>query len=210
MGTEFTTSNAANQLEMWQAETFDVELIDKELSLGQKLGMTTFRIFLHDLAYSQDPSGFKNRMNTVLSILDKYGLNAMFVFFAGGPVGSPKIGKQPKPLPAICNSVYLATPSGHDRTNQQAWPTLETYIKDVVGTFANDTRVLAWDMWNEPNNEPSATNILLPMVFDWARSVNPIQPLTTPLWRNEYIGNDRYTVIEQLQINSSDVISFHK
>jgi hypothetical protein len=104
MGTEFTTSNAANQLEMWQAETFDVELIDKELSLGQKLGMTTFRIFLHDLAYSQDPSGFKNRMNTVLSILDKYGLNAIFVFFAGGPVSSPKIGQQPKPKPAICNS----------------------------------------------------------------------------------------------------------
>ena len=104
VGTEFTTSNAANQLEMWQAETFDVELIDKELSLGQKLGMTTFRIFLHDMAYSQDPSGFKNRMNTVLSILDKYGLNAIFVFFAFGSIAVPQIGQQPKPIPAISNS----------------------------------------------------------------------------------------------------------
>jgi GH35 family endo-1,4-beta-xylanase len=104
----------------------------------------------------------------------------------------------------------LFTPSGIDFNSQRGWPALETYIKDVVGTFANDTRVLAWDMWNEPDNQPNGTDILLPLIFDWARSVDPIQPLTTPLWTNDYIGNDQYTAIERLQINSSDVISFHK
>jgi GH35 family endo-1,4-beta-xylanase len=104
----------------------------------------------------------------------------------------------------------LFTPSWIDFNSQQGWPALETYIKDVVGTFANDTRVLAWDMWNEPDNQPNSTAILLPMAFDWARSVNPIQPLTTPLWKDEFVGNDNYSTIEQLQINNSDVISFHR
>ena len=104
----------------------------------------------------------------------------------------------------------MFTPSGHDFDSQQGWPALETYIKDVVGTFANDTRVLAWDMWNEPDNTPNGTDILLRLIFDWARSVNPIQPLTTPLWKDDYIYSDNYSIIEQIIINNSDVISFHR
>lgn len=104
MGTEFTVSSAGNQLEMWQAETFDADLFDKELALGQKLGMTSMRIFLHDLAYSLDPTGFKNRMNITLGILEKYGMKPMWVMLAWGPIDNPTAGKQPKPLPALCNS----------------------------------------------------------------------------------------------------------
>uniref|UniRef100_A0A914DB11 Uncharacterized protein n=1 Tax=Acrobeloides nanus TaxID=290746 RepID=A0A914DB11_9BILA len=107
MGTEFTVSSAGNQLEMWQAETFDADLFDKELALGQKLGMTSMRIFLHDLAYSLDPTGFKNRMNITLGILDKYGMKPMWVMLAWGPIDNPTAGKQPKPLPAKCNSDEL-------------------------------------------------------------------------------------------------------
>ena len=105
MGTELTVSSAANQLEMWQAETFDADLIEKEISYGSKLGFTVFRIFLHDLVYFKDPTGFKSRMNTVLNSLDKYGMKALFVFFdTENPDTNPTLGQQPKPLPAKCDS----------------------------------------------------------------------------------------------------------
>ena len=32
------------------------------------------------------------------------------------------------------------------------YPRLEAYVKGVVGSFARDKRVLAWDVWNEPNS----------------------------------------------------------
>jgi hypothetical protein len=99
MGTEYMTSSAVNQLEMWQAATFDPVLIDKEMAVGQQLGMTTMRIFLEDLAYSQDPAGFKNRMSTVVEIMSKYGMKPMFVFFFNGPIANPVSGIQPKPRP---------------------------------------------------------------------------------------------------------------
>ena len=99
MGTEYMTSSAVNQLEMWQEATFDPVLIDKEMAVGQQLGMTTMRIFLEDLAYSQDPAGFKNRMSTVVEIMSKYGMKPLFVFFANGPIQNPTIGQQPKPRP---------------------------------------------------------------------------------------------------------------
>ena len=105
MGTEFTVSSAANQLEMWQAETFDAELIEKEISFGAKLGYTVFRIFLHDLVYFHDPTGFKSRMNTVLNSLDKYGMKALFTIFdTENAITNPTLGKQPRPRPALCNS----------------------------------------------------------------------------------------------------------
>ena len=34
VGTNFITSSSINQLEFWQEETFDLELIDKELELS--------------------------------------------------------------------------------------------------------------------------------------------------------------------------------
>lgn len=103
-GAEFTVSSAGNQLEMWQNDTFDAGLIDKELALTQQMGFNVQRIFLHEIPYFVDPQGFINRLNITLGVLDKYGSKAMFVLFAYGPIGDPKAGKQPRPIPALCNS----------------------------------------------------------------------------------------------------------
>ena len=48
VGTNFITSSSINQLEFWQEETFDEDLIDKELKLSASIGMNTHRVFLHD------------------------------------------------------------------------------------------------------------------------------------------------------------------
>lgn len=90
--------------------------------------------------------------------------------------------------------------------NQSRWPELKPYVQDVIGAFANDPRVLSWDIWNEPANEPERTNLLYPMVYQWALDVNPTQPLTSPLWTGCAPGN----AIMKLQVEYSDVISFHR
>ena len=78
-------------------------------------------------------------------------------------------------------------------------PRLEAYVKGVVGAFANDDRVLAWDVWNEPDNpnrssygklEPpdkvAMVNELLPKTFEWARSAKPKQPITCGVWKGDW------------------------
>ena len=82
---------------------------------------------------------------------------------------------------------------------------METYVKDIVGMFANDSRVLMWDMWNEPVINSTSSDTMLPLVFEWARSMNPIQPLTSSVWR-AINSSTTYNI----QVNNSDVISFHK
>src|SRR3954466_12547083 len=56
VGCNFIPSTAINQLEMWQADTFDPATIDRELGFAaEKLGFNTARVFLHDLAWEADP-----------------------------------------------------------------------------------------------------------------------------------------------------------
>ena len=43
--TNFITSSSINQLEFWQEETFDLDLIEKELKLSASIGMNTHRVF---------------------------------------------------------------------------------------------------------------------------------------------------------------------
>jgi hypothetical protein len=92
----------------------------------------------------------------------------------------------------------------------------------VVSAFAKDQRVLAWDLWNEPDNtndssygklEPANKNQLvlnlLAKTFEWARAVNPTQPLTAGVWRGDWSDPAKLTAMDRLQLDNSDVISFH-
>ena len=74
-------ANAINQLEMWQADTFDPQEIDRELGWAEGLGMNTMRVFLHDLLWQQDAPGFQKRIDTFLTIAAKHHIKPMFVLF---------------------------------------------------------------------------------------------------------------------------------
>jgi hypothetical protein len=80
-GANYIPATAINQLEMWQAETFDPATIDKELGWAQSIGFNTMRVFLHHIAWEIDQDGFKKRMNDYLTIADKHGIKTLFVFF---------------------------------------------------------------------------------------------------------------------------------
>jgi hypothetical protein len=101
IGSMFIVSDAGNQLEMWQADTFNPTLIDKELSWAGDLGMTTMRIFLHDIAYTIDPSGFKSRLETVIKICAKYGIKPTLTLFDSDWNRYPKAGEQPPPKQGV-------------------------------------------------------------------------------------------------------------
>src|SRR5436309_10719481 len=81
VGSNFGPSTAINQLEMWQADTFDPQTIDRELGWAHELGFNTARVFLHDLAWQSDPAGFKKRIDRFLEIADKHKIRPLFVFF---------------------------------------------------------------------------------------------------------------------------------
>lgn len=205
VGADYIPATAINQLEMWQADTFDPATIDKELGWAQGIGFNTLRVFLHSLAWQEDPSGFKKRMDQFLTIAQKHGITPMFVFFDDCWNKVPHTGKQPDPKPGIHNSGWMQDPGQPASNDVSIYPRLEKYVKDVIGHFAHDKRILLWDLYNEAGNsgKRDSSLVLLQHVFEWARAAHPDQPLSSGIW------NWGYEKINQYLVKNSDVITYH-
>jgi hypothetical protein len=204
-GANFLPSTAINQLEMWQAETFDSSTIERELGWAQDIGFNTMRVFLHSIAWKQDPNGFKKRVDQFLSIADKHGIQAMFVFFDDCWNKIPTPGKQPDPKPGIHNSGWVQDPGQPASNDTTIFPSLEKYVKDVMTSFRADKRILLWDLYNEPGNSGKRDSSLplLKKVVQWAREVNPEQPISIGLWAWDF------EKLNAFQLQNSDVITYH-
>jgi hypothetical protein len=222
VGANFMPSTAINQLEMWQAETFDTATINRELGWAESLGMNTARVFLHDLLYQQDSLGFYNRMNVFLNIAQRHHIRPLFVFFDSCWDPYPKEGKQRDPKPFVHNSGWVQSPGYYALQDSSQYPRLERYVKGVVARFHADSRILGWDVWNEPDNPnqsaygkvelPGKIGYMTPLLkktFTWARSQNPSQPLTSGLWAGNWSSIDSLRPFEKIQLLESDIISFH-
>src|ERR1700722_17791373 len=151
-GSDHIPANAINQLEMWQADTFDPKQIDLELGWAESIGMNTMRVFLHDLLWQQDKEGFESRLDTFLSIAEKHHIRPMLVLFDSCWDPFPKLGPQHPPIPGVHNSGWVQSPGSAVLQNPAEYPRLKAYVQGVVGAFANDSRILGWDLWNEPDN----------------------------------------------------------
>jgi hypothetical protein len=220
VGANFIPSDAINELEMFQAATFNPALIDKELGMAESIGMNTMRVFLQDQLWKQDPEGFKKRLSEFLAICAKHHIRPLLVLFDSCWEPNPKLGPQHPPIPGVHNSGWVQSPGKERLLDRSVEPELKAYVEGTVGAFANDDRVLGWDVWNEPQNQGrdvvedvpakvKRVDELLPRVFAWARSAHPTQPLTSGVWTGNWSDPKQESETVKIQLAESDIISFH-
>lgn len=206
-GCNFNPSTAINQLEMWQQHTFDAETIDRELSWAAVLGFNSMRVYLHNLAWEADADGLKSRINNFLEIAAKHNISIMFVLLDDCWGNNPQIGKQPDPIPGVHNSGWIQSPGTRIVGDSSQWKNIESYVKDIVSTFAADKRIVLWDLYNEPGNNGLIDKSLplLKSVFKWAREAGPSQPVSVAVWNYA----PEFAALNQFSIEQSDIITFH-
>ncbi len=222
VGANYVPSNAINQLEMFQAATWNPAINDRELALAASAGMNTMRVFLQDQLWEQDAAGFLERLDAFLAIAERHGIRIMFVLFDSCWEVDPKLGPQHPPIPGVHNSGWVQSPGIRRLLDSGYEPRLKAYVQGVVGVFATDKRVLAWDLWNEPDNGPDSEVtagvrqdkvdrilLLLPRVFAWTRAMKPQQPLTSGPWFGDWSHAQRPSAMARLQLRESDIITFH-
>jgi hypothetical protein len=222
VGSNYINQDSINELEMWQAQSFNPAQIDKELGWAESLGMNTMRVFLHDLLWQENSDGFKQRIDEFLKISSRHHIKPLFVLFDSCWDPFPKLGPQHPPIPGVHNSGWVQSPGAKALQDPAQEARLKAYVVGVIGTFASDNRVLGWDVWNEPSNtndgsyskqepqnKPQLVEALLPKVFAWAREAHPSQPLTSGVWDIDFENGTPPTKTQQIQIENSDVITFH-
>ena len=223
VGCNFIPSTAINQLEMWQADTFDLKTIDRELGWAQDLGFTSVRVFLHDLLWKQDRDGFLKRLDEFLAVADRHKIGVLFVLLDSCWDPHPKLGKQRAPRPHVHNSGWVQSPGAEIIGDPTRHDELKDYVQGVLRHFKNDHRIHGWDLINEPDNtngnsygkleppdKPKLALLLLRKVFAWAREVNPDQPLTAAPWQGDWTSLEKMAPINRFMFENSDVISFHE
>ncbi len=222
VGSNYIPAYAVNQLEMWQADTFDLDRINLEFIWAESLGMNTMRVFLHDLLWKQDPSGFRSRINKFLAVAKRHHIRPILVLLDSCWDPFPEMFHQRPPQPGIHNSRWVQSPGANALADPKQETRILEYVQNVILAFADDDRILAWDVWNEPDNlnqssygkveDPNKlqhVTALLPKVFQYARSGRPTQPLTSGLWHGDWSSPEKLSAIEKIQIEQSDFISFH-
>ncbi|HOW73460.1 MAG TPA: 1,4-beta-xylanase [Phycisphaerae bacterium] len=204
LGFNYSVRTAVNDIEQWQATTFDLKTIDQESGWAEKIRYTSVRVFLSYTVWLDDPPGFRRRLGQLLDTARRHGLNVMPVLLADGEY-TGHVGPQPDPVPGVHNSRAVVAPGVDVALDPQRWPPLKAFVRDVVSGFGDDDRIIAWDVYNEPGNSPAGEKVLplVDAVFVWARGSRPIQPLTTGPWR----AYD--SPFSQRLIALSDVVTFH-
>jgi hypothetical protein len=224
VGCDFLPSTAINQLEMWQPETFDPKTIDRELALAESLGFNTVRVFLHDLPWRDHRDAFFKNVDKFLEIADRHKIRPMIVFFDGVWDPDPQSGPQNRPRRGVHNSGWVQSPGRVVLADPVKQDALQFYVTDVLFHYAKDKRVLAWDLFNEPDNlngnsygpmelknKDEAAARLIKLAFTWAHIAGPSQPLTVGLWGHAPKWDEPNTLnqVHRAAVELSDVISFH-
>lgn len=220
VGANYVPSDAINELEMFQDATWDPALNDKELGMGESIGMNTMRVFLQDQLYLKNPKAFDKRLDEFLTIAAKHHIKPLLVLFDSCWETDPHLGPQHPPIPGVHNSGWVQSPGKQRLLDTSVEPQLKAYVQGVVEHFGKDPRVLGWDVWNEPDNkggdaqQDAAAKVrrvdeLLPKVFAWAREEHPMQPLTSGVWTGNWSDPSKESETTKIQLTESDVISFH-
>ena len=230
VGANFNPSTSINQLEFWQEDTYDPKTIERELEWSAELGMNLHRVYLHNLLWDQDSLGFLKRVENYLEIADSKDIKTLFVLLDDCWHPAPKLGKQPDPIPFVHNSQWVQAPGAFILGDSLRHVEVKNYIKGVITHFADDQRVVGWDLYNEPGNgaprqkghnefeikenKDIYTLSLLKKSFKWAREVNPSQPITTSVWKGSGVDKDwskldSLSDLSRFALSNSDVISFH-
>ena len=228
-GFNYLPRTAVNYTDFWQ--TFDEPIIEQELKWAQQVGFNSVRVVLSYIVWQDNPAKMRERIDRFMEIAAKNGLSVMPCPLddCGFSGIEPHLGRQLDPVPGVHNSRANASPGRHIVMDKTQWPSIEQYVRDIVGHFARDERILLWDLYNEPGNRliflaegeqlfderlEDFSHQLMHELFEWVRSIAPAQPLTVagwrlpPSWAKEV--SSLYTHPTDLAAFAlSDVVTFH-
>lgn len=176
VGANYTPAYAVNQVQFWH--DFRPEVIDKELAAAKKyFGITTLRVYLHNIPYDAEKETFLDRIEQFLVICNRHGIRPGFTFFDDCHRHEGIFLEEPtEPVKGYHNGRWAACPQDRERTEENL-PKFKAYIQDVIRPHHNDPRVLWWEIFNEPNMRLEYSRNLRTLGYAWAKEIEPTQPV---------------------------------
>ncbi len=175
VGSNYTPAYCVNQVQMWHE--FRPEVIDRELAAAKRwFGITTLRVYLHDIPYVAEKDVFLANIENFLRICARHDIRPGFVFFDDCHRHDGITLESLPPVKGWHNGRWAACPQDRDRKPENM-PRFKSYVQDVIRAHADDRRVLWWEIFNEPHLRSKFSADLRLAAYGWAKEVAPIQPV---------------------------------
>lgn len=223
-GCNYLPSNCVNRLDMWQSYQSDEHLktADKELAMCDRLGFNTVRLWLNFDAYYSEGQAFFDILEKYISLCDKHHQTVMLVCYYEedlpyGEVFVPKETGEQKMYYThfnrdydLYNKLNAEKAYRHYMEYEEIKPVYFDMVETAARRYANDSRILCWNIANEPGIQLGERSIpLIEELFELVRSCRVSQPLCSDVWRGINEDGSFKSKEETVGFELSDCISFH-
>merc|ERR1719460_445309 len=175
MGAEYTPAAAPGNSLWWNWYDMYEPSVKRELAFAKKrLELTSIRVFLHSMVFSNNSSQLLDNMDRFLAIADSNNITVGFVFFGDCFNHTGTLTEQCVPVKGKHNGCWKSSPFDVERTNITRF---EPYVTSVIHRFGKDQRVVWWEIFNEPSRRSTFSLKLRHAAYGWAKALNPIQPV---------------------------------
>ena len=218
------SADCANRIDQWQQSGFEerFETTRRELALMRELGFNSVRLILEYVVWQSEHDSFLERFERYVSLCDSYGISCMIVLANDCMPPKTELWKMPEVGTQHYDWGYHGgrKHSQHGIHNRPAphyyfdsEESKQDYfkmVKEIVSLYRDDSRILMWDVFNEPGNS-NRSGITLPILkelTELVRAQNPTQPITIAAWccNRDCI----YDMPEDVfAIENSDIITYH-
>lgn len=227
-GCNYMPASCVNRVDQWQELGSEDRFgeMERELQVAESIGFNTLRLLVELEGFGvwlEEHEGFMNRFERTLSVMARHKMRAVVVL--GNDCMKPqRVWQLPKPGP---QSFDIGYHGGHKLSQHGSFPgemghsqvddpVLEPKFcemcAELLEKYRDDTRILFWNLWNEPGNSMRGTASVEPLrkLFELAWAIDPKQPLAADLWEGDYgcgqnCGNKAQFLAGQL----SDIVSYH-
>jgi hypothetical protein len=184
-GANYTPSYASTSVGAWL--NYDAAVVERELAYAQRLQLNSVRVFLSTVAYEHNPEAFRQNVADLVERCHAHKIRPLFVLF------DSCFGPEPS-LERVSSEMWVNNP-GYSRLGKDSWPALENYVRAVVQPLLGDTRVLGWDVMNEPMADfEHVTRVERDVIWEFVRHfcrfvklLDPAHPITVGHAVAEYI-----------------------
>ena len=223
-GCNYMSADCVNRIDQWQALHFEerIKTTEEELKVMRELGFNSVRLILEYVVWEKEHDSFLERFERYISLLDEYGISAMIVLANDCMPPKTELWR----MPDIGEQHYDWGYHGgrkHSQHGSHSCPAPHYYfddpiltekyfemVREIVTLYKDDSRILMWDLFNEPGNS-NRSGITLPFLermVKEVRAINPSQPLTIAAWCCD--KNFEFSMPEDIfALENSDIITYH-
>ena len=158
-GAMYFPARAYNAWQTWH--DFDPEEFDRDFSYAEDAGINALRMFVSFEYWLEEPERFWEKFEQSVVISQKHGIRLMPALFEDcGADNTLERRTDRNPLTAVA----VRSPETAIQQNPARWAEVHPFVEAFFARYANDSRLLAIEVMNEPNensgNIPFAQHLL--------------------------------------------------